>query len=160
MKAARAPEAWYRDRAARRFIVRGYLPWLLLLSLAWELGQLPLYTIWREASAAYLAFAVAHCTAGDLLIGTAALALALSLQRAGALGRWHWARLAITSMLIGAAYTVFSEWMNIAVARWTYSGLMPTLTLGGVRIGLSPLAQWLLVPLLALYAARKGSRLH
>lgn len=160
MKAGRAPEAWYRDARARRFLARGYLPGLLLLSLAWELAQLPLYTIWREASAGYIAFSVAHCTAGDLLVGTAAFVLALSLQPAGPLEQWRWARLALATMLIGVVYALFSEWMNTALGRWTYSELMPTLRLGGVGIGLSPLVQWLIVPPLALYAGRKTMRLH
>src|SRR5438874_10314577 len=52
-----APEAWFRDRAALALIGRRYLPWLAALNLAWELAQLPLYTIWREQSAGYVAFA-------------------------------------------------------------------------------------------------------
>ncbi|HKB46619.1 MAG TPA: hypothetical protein VKC57_02915 [Ktedonobacterales bacterium] len=81
---------WYRDHAALSLIARRYLPWLAGLNLAWELAQLPLYTIWREANAGYIAFAVAHCTVGDILIGAAALALALIATRAGPLARWRW----------------------------------------------------------------------
>lgn len=83
MKAAPAPDGWYRDREALAFLVRRYLPALLAFSLVWELAQLPLYTLWREASPGYLAFAVLHCTAGDLLFGSAAVALSLSFLRVG-----------------------------------------------------------------------------
>ena len=48
------------DREAWRFIALRYLPWLALLSLAWEVVQLPLYTLWREATPGYVAFAVVH----------------------------------------------------------------------------------------------------
>ena len=61
---------WYRDAAARSLILRRYLPWLAGLSLAWEIAQLPLYTIWNDGRPAYIAFAVVHCTAGDVLIAT------------------------------------------------------------------------------------------
>jgi hypothetical protein len=62
----------------------------------------------------------------------------------------------LLTALIGAAYTVFSEWTNVSIARsWTYADGMPTLTLGDFPLGLTPLAQWLAVPPLALYAARR-----
>ena len=156
MKAARAPELWYRDAAARRFFLRGYLPWLLAFSTAWEIAQLPLYALWREGSPGYLAFAVAHCTAGDILIGAAALVLALLLERAGALARWRWPRIVLWSTGAALAYTVSSEWMNTLLGRWAYSPLMPALTLGAGSLGLSPLAQWLVLQPLALYAARNS----
>lgn len=151
--------AWYRDRGALAFIGKRYLPLLALLNLLWELGQLPLYTIWRDASPAYLAFAVLHCTAGDLVIGAAALALALVATRAGPLGSWRWHTLFVVATVAGVAYTAASEWMNTSLRpAWQYSALMPTVRLGGIRIGLSPLLQWLVLPPLALYLSRRKSR--
>jgi hypothetical protein len=149
---------WYRDHAALSLIARRYLPRLAALNLAWELVQLPLYTLWREASAGYIAFAVAHCTVGDILIGAAALALALIATRAGPLARWPWLRIALIATCAGAAYTLVSEWMNTSLRQgWEYSELMPTVELGGFVIGLSPLAQWLVVPPLALYLTRRSA---
>jgi len=149
---------WYADRAARRLIARGYLPWLAALSLAWEAAHTPLYTLWREASAGYIAFSILHCTAGDILIGAAALALALLAARAGPLERWRWGRLAALTALAATAYTAFSEWLNTAVLRsWAYAPAMPTLAFGGIEIGLTPLAQWLVLPPLALYLARRSA---
>jgi len=147
---------WFRDRAARRMIAFHYLPWLAGLSLAWELAQLPLYTLWSEASAGYIAFSVAHCTAGDVLIGAAALTLVLAAAREGALERWRWGRIAALTAIAGTAYTAFSEWMNTeVVGNWAYSSAMPTLDLGGTEIGWTPLLQWLLLPALALHLGRK-----
>lgn len=152
-------EAWYRDREARMLIAFGYLPWLGGLNLVWESAQLPLYTLWSEASAGAMAFAVAHCTAGDMAIGTAALFLMLILGREGSVAQWRWRRIAVGAALAGAAYTVFSEWYNTAVlGSWAYSQLMPTLQLGEIVVGVSPLTQWLTVPPLALYLAGRSRR--
>ena len=68
MRDRRTPEVWFRDRAALSFIGTRYLPWLAALNLAWELAQLPLYTIWREQSAGYAAFAVAPEQAGTAFV--------------------------------------------------------------------------------------------
>lgn len=149
---------WSRDRATLRFIVRRYLPWLIGLNLGWEVIQLPLYTIWREGSAASIAFAIAHCTAGDALIGLAALALALLLLRAGPASRWNWRAVCAVVAVLGVGYTAFSEWGNTVLRpAWAYSALMPILTAGGIELGVSPLLQWLVLPPLALHFARLGS---
>jgi hypothetical protein len=146
--------AWYRDREAWLHLARGYLPWLLALNIVWEVAQLPLYTIWTEATPAYIAFAVAHCTAGDLLIGSAAVAIALMLTQAGPLASWRWTRISICTALAGILYTVASEWTNTTLLRWSYSELMPTIGLDSVEIGVSPLLQWLVVPPLSLALAK------
>jgi len=146
---------WYRDRATLRWIAARYLPWMFALSLAWEAAHVRLYTIWQEAAAAYIAFSIAHCTLGDVLIGAAALALALLAGRAGPLLQWRWDRIAAVTAITGTGYTLFSEWMNITLLRsWTYSKAMPTLDIAGFEIGLTPLAQWLVLPPLALYLGR------
>ena len=147
---------WYRDRSTLRLLAFGYLPWLAGLNLVWEIAQLPLYTIWTDASAGFMAFAVAHCTLGDLLIGSAALLISLIAGGGGASERWRWRRIALGTALIGAGYTVFSEWMNLTVLQsWAYSEWMPVIEFAGLRTGLSPLLQWLVVPPLALSLARK-----
>ena len=50
-----------------------YLPLVFAANLAWETGQLPLYTLWGEGSAGEIAFAVGHCTGGDVIIAFGAL---------------------------------------------------------------------------------------
>jgi hypothetical protein len=49
------------------------------------------------------------------------------------------------AIVFGVAYTDFSEWMS---ERWTwnYSEWMPVIPLGTTRIGVSPLAQWIIIP--------------
>ena len=148
---------WHRDRAALRWIAARYLPWLFALNLAWEAAHVRLYTLWQEADVAYIAFSVFHCTLGDLLIGAASLSLAVIIVRAGALPAWRWRTIAVITTLFGVAYTIFSEWMNITLLRsWTYSEAMPTLKLGSFEVGWTPLAQWLVLPSLALYLGRRA----
>jgi hypothetical protein len=131
-----------------------YLAAIVGLNLLWEVLQLPLFTIWSTGTLAERAFAVVHCTGGDLLIALVSLTVAL-------IGTWavdwpqqrFW-RVAILAIAFGMAYTAFSEWLNVYVRKsWAYSHWMPTVTLGGVHIGLSPLLQWLAVPTLAFRAA-------
>lgn len=146
---------WYRDREALVFVALRYMPWLAVLNLVWELAQLPLYTIWTDGTRTEIAFAVFHCTLGDILIGIGALALALTLTGARALADWRWSRIAMLLVLLGMGYTVFSEWLNITLLRWTYSELMPTVGFGEMQIGLSPLLQWIVLPPLVLRLARR-----
>jgi hypothetical protein len=151
---------WYRDRATLRWIAARYLPWMLALNLAWEAAHVRLYTLWQEAEAAYIAFSIVHCTLGDVLIGAAALALALVFGREGPLSQWRWGRIAAMTALAGTGYTLFSEWMNITLLRsWTYAESMPRLSLGDFELGVTPLMQWLVIPPLALFSARRTAGL-
>ena len=67
-----------------------------------------------------------------------------------------------TAIALGAAYTVFSEWLNVEIRRsWSYAASMPVLPLLGT--GLTPLLQWVIVPALSLaiigYRYRRAHRL-
>lgn len=152
MTSTRAQRPWYQERSVWGFIALRFAPMLAILSVAWEIAQLPLYTIWYEAEGPDIAFAVAHCTAGDVLIGTFALTFALTATGAGPLIAWRSARVAAVTIALSVSYTVFSEWMNTVVRDgWTYSNLMPLLP--GLGTGLSPLLQWAVIPPVALYVA-------
>lgn len=151
--------SWSRDREAWRLIALRYLPAMAALNLAWESLQVPLYTLWDEARAAYIVFSIVHCTLGDILIGAVALALSLIILRERAPAGWGWRAVTALTVALGLAYTVFSEWMNTAIQRsWSYSERMPTLALGDFTLGLSPLLQWVLLPPLAVYVARRAAR--
>ena len=148
-------DLWFHDSRAWLLIALRYVPWLAGLNLVWEAAHVRLYTLWYEATPAYIAFSVLHCTLGDALIGTAALFTTLIAARAGPLAHWHWRRIGVLTALIGLAYTIFSEWMNITWLRsWTYAESMPKLEVAGFDLGLTPVAQWLVVPPLALYLSR------
>ena len=149
-----AAPPWYGDRASLKFIAFRYVPLLGALNLLWEIAQLPLYTLWNEGSPAFIAFAVIHCTLGDVAIGTLALLVALIATRARAVDTWRWRQVALFLVIPAVGYTALSEWINtIARGSWAYSALMPIVNLGGFEIGLSPLAQWFVVPPVALWLA-------
>jgi hypothetical protein len=140
--------------------LRVYLASVAAMNLTWEILHLPLYTIWRSGTLQSQAFAVLHCTAGDLLTATCALILALLVAGDRA---WPHARfLAVLAVTVGlgVAYTIFSEWLNVVVrASWAYSTAMPIVPIFGLRIGLSPILQWLVVPSASLMLARRFARL-
>lgn len=143
---------WHARKDSWSFIFLRYLPRLALFSLAWEILQLPLYTLASEPRLAWIAYAIAHCTVGDTLIGTAALIAALVICRADELGHWPRNKLILWTVLLSAAYTILSERHNLAQGSWAYSSLMPIVP--GLQVGLSPLLQWLLVPTVALWLAK------
>jgi hypothetical protein len=123
----------------------------------WETLQIPLYTIFWDSSPGAIAFALFHCTLGDLLIAGAALALASVLTRSTL---WQLdargpLRVALVTLVLGVVYTLFSEWRNTGLrANWTYTAAMPVLPMLGT--GVTPVAQWLIVPLFALWITRRA----
>lgn len=125
-----------------------YLAFVTLGNLVWEVAHLPLYVIWSSGTWRDLVFAVVHCTLGDVLISAACFAIALLVTGCGRFDRW--VRLFPPILiLLGVGYTVFSEWLNVAVRKsWAYAPAMPVLP--GLGTGLSPLLQWLIVPALGL----------
>ena len=133
--------------------LRRYLLVTVVGHFAWEVVQLPLYTLWQAGTPRELVVAVLHCTAGDIVIAMTSLALALA-----AIGSGDWPSRRCGSVLIGivtigVVYAVYSEYMNTAVRyAWTYSELMPIVP--GLRTGVSPLLQWLVLPTVALWFAR------
>lgn len=131
-----------------RFLVR-YFAFMLAGNLAWETLQLPLYTIWTTATAYRIADAVVHCTGGDLLIAMTALGLGWLAAGRPALRERLPRRLILATIVVGATITAFSEWWNTQVIHsWAYSALMPIVP--GTALGLSPLLQWIVLPLAGL----------
>ena len=84
----------------------------------------------------------------------AAVSLGLAIVIAGRSWPSHGhARVAAAALCFGVAYTVFSEWLNVTVrASWTYASAMPRVPPLG--IGLFPLLQWIVVPVVAFAWAR------
>lgn len=133
--------------------LRRYLGVTVFGHLTWEILHVPLYTIWTEGTPQEITFAVAHCTGGDLLIAVAVLVAALVLRGTASWPAERFVDVTVLTVLFGVAYTVFSEWLNVSVRyAWAYTESMPTLPPFGT--GLTPVLQWLVVPLLALCAAR------
>lgn len=125
------------------FFVFGYL-----VHYPWELLQTPLFAHLAEVPHWQ---GVKFCSAaalGDALLTLVAYWIAASTDGR----RWmlDLGRRAVAVYLAaGLLATVGLEWLNTTVlGRWEYSPVMPTLPLLGT--GLSPLVQWILLPLLVL----------
>lgn len=139
-----AQRSWWRSAKTWRAIVFAYAPFSLAAHLAWEIAQLPLYTIWSTATSSYIAFSVVHCALGDLLIALGALGIALIATRSGELARWNLSAVGALAVVTGLGYTIVSERVNVALGNWGYSEGMPIVPI--LDVALSPLAQWLVVP--------------
>lgn len=122
-----------------------------VLNLAWEIAQVRLYTIWEAADGMTIAWALLHCTAGDVVIALVMFALAgVVLRRADwpASRPWTGSIIVVTGALL---FTAWSEWYNVYRAgNWGYTASMPLI----FGIGLAPLLQWLLLPPLTVWAYR------
>lgn len=133
--------------------LRRYFVLAIPAHLAWEVAQLPLYTLWDTDPPGKVAFAAIHCTGGDVMITGASLLGALLV-----FGNRRWPderyiAVAAPAVLVGVAYTIFSEWHNTEVRNsWAYSSLMPALP--GLGTGRSPLLQWVVIPIVAFWWAR------
>lgn len=134
--------------------------WLFALNFVWEVAQLPLYAMGRYAEWPALGYAVLHCTVGDATVVFVSYLIAALATGAS---RWPLHRplagLAVV-LAAGELYTIWAEWYNVYVVRsWAYAAGMPTIR----GIGVAPLAQWLVLPPLALtiiryrYRQRVGS---
>ncbi len=121
------------------------------LNLAWEIAQLPFYTIPSVRSTPQIAYAVAHCTAGDVAIAVVSfLIAAVALGAANWPASHPWRGGAIT-IFSGVSYTAYAEWYNVYQAGyWAYSSSMPLL----FGIGFSPLLQWILLPAVTVLIVR------
>ncbi|MBI5752148.1 MAG: hypothetical protein HZA59_08405 [Hydrogenophilales bacterium] len=124
----------------------------LILHGLWEAAQLPLYTLWADSSCRRILSYLFHCIAGDVLIAMGAYLITATIFRNI---DWPWRdvwRGGAVMIVLGLVYTVFSEWYNVYQLRaWSYAASMP-LVMG---IGLVPLMQWLVVPILMIVIFRR-----
>ena len=133
-------------------VIRRYIVYSAIGHLLWESAHIPLYTIWVDGNWSEIIFAVVHCTGGDLLIAMSTLLLSLFIVGGQA---WPAARagtVLFLAVVLGVAYTVFSEWLNIVIrAAWAYRDIMPVVPV--LDAGLTPLLQWMVVPTVAYFLA-------
>lgn len=108
-----------------------------------------LYTLWKRGTAGEIAFAVLHCSAGDVAIAASVFVL-----RARGWPERGFGAVAAGATATGAVYTVFSEWLNTEErGAWSYADAMPRLPPLGT--GLLPPSSGPILPLPCLRAARK-----
>lgn len=126
--------------------------WSLLLNLVWEVAQAPLYVFTAGSDMSAIGYSLLHCTLGDGLIALASYLIAATVTRDTlwpARHPWLGGSMAVA---FGLAWTVISEWRNVyGSGTWGYSSQMPLL----FGIGIAPLLQWWIVPLLTLAIVRR-----
>jgi hypothetical protein len=147
------------NRSAWLTVMRRYFAVMAVGNLVWEFAHMPLYTLWETGTAGEIVFAAIHCTGGDILIAMAALMAALFLFATGDWPERTYRRVAVPTIVIGLGYTIFSEWLNIVVREsWAYRELMPVIPM--IDAGLSPVAQWIVLPAIAFWwaAPANGNR--
>jgi hypothetical protein len=130
--------------------------WTLVLNLLWEIAQLPFYAFAPSIGPLEIAWAVVHCTAGDLGIALGSFGAAtLATRDLEWPVRRPWLGLAV-ALGVGLVWTIQSEWQSVYVRGvWAYASSMPTIS----GIGLLPILQWLVLPSLVLLAIRHRYRL-
>lgn len=120
----------------------------------WEMLQTPFFAGMPTMAHWPATLLCLQAAIGDVVIAVAAFA---AVAFAGRNRGWFLARRARTLasfLLLGLAATVALELHAVHWAgRWSYSPLMPVLPILGV--GVVPLVQWLVVPLLTLFLMQR-----
>ncbi|MFU8817272.1 MAG: hypothetical protein ACNA7W_18135 [Pseudomonadales bacterium] len=125
-----------------------------LLNYPWEFLQVPFFENMPEMAHWEAVVFCTRATLGDMLIALVAYWLV-------ALVLWNraWIRQPGTSamvgfVVVGVLITIGLEWHATEIqGRWQYSELMPRLPLLGT--GLAPMLQWILLPPLVVWLARR-----
>jgi hypothetical protein len=124
----------------------------LLLHFVWEMLQTPFYTGMSGAPHWDAVLQCGRATLGDVvivLLSYGGVRLAVH-TRLWLLGRWGWRLLLF--LAIGLVITIGLEWLSVyRWHRWAYAPEMPLL----FGIGVIPLVQWLVLPPLNLWLARR-----
>lgn len=123
----------------------------LLFHYVWEMGQAGLFKDFAGVSFLRHALICLLASFGDLAIAVAAYFVTAAVFRQPAWAiqdNWHWP--ALLWVALGLVVAVAIERWSLAERRWAYSPAMPTL----FGIGVTPLLQWIVVPLATLIVFR------
>ena len=128
----------------------------LLLNFAWEILQAPLYAGMADMPHAQVTKACLQAIVGDAVIMLFAYGVVAVAARSR---RWIVAaegwQLALF-IVIGVSITAAIEWLATRgqwIGNWNYLLTMPLVP--GIRIGLAPLLQWVVLPLLTVWFVRR-----
>ena len=125
-----------------------------LLNFQWELFQLPLFEGFDESPYYRTLLHCTTATLGDVVISLIAFASACLATRTR---RWIEVgniRGKATFVLTGLAITVVLELMATGpLDRWSYAETMPKVPI--LDVGVSPLMQWMILPMLQLWFVRR-----
>lgn len=122
----------------------------LTLHFAWEVAQSSLFLPMRSLPFWPAILLCARAAAGDLVI------TAIAFAAAAMSGAMHWPLRqrrrypALIFLTIGILITIGYEIYALSAGLWAYAAQMPQL----LGIGLTPLLQWIVIPLLEIAAFR------
>jgi hypothetical protein len=128
----------------------------LLLNFPWEVLQAPMFDGMAAAPHSAVIGVCLQATLGDAAIMLLAHASVVGVTRRR---RWVLApspREVAGFAAVGVAITAAIEWLATRghwAQTWAYSSAMPVIP--GIEIGLSPLLQWVVIPPVALWFARR-----
>lgn len=133
-------------------------PWAALtvmslgLNFVWEMLQAPLYKDMLTMPRWEATWLCARASAGDAVITLAAYGGVAIAARSRAWILDSRARHVGGYVTIGLVVTIALELVNVyALERWSYAPGMPRV----LGVGLAPMAQWLIVPMLILWGIRR-----
>ena len=130
--------------------------WAFVLNTLWEFGQCTVlydmwdWGLWRGALWMWAAIA------GDVLIVLGVVAISSMLASLNPPVVSGWLALASTSFVASIALEWFAQYLRL----WEYSTWMPTIDLLGFSVGLAPIAQITLLPLLSVFLAFRYPRMQ
>jgi hypothetical protein len=124
-----------------------------LLNFVWEVLQTPFFLdISTEINT--IIWYRFHCTLGDVMISLAGFWFVALISKTRT---WFLNPTKVRLLLFvafGVSYTIFSEIKNVSLNKlWGYSNLMPIIP--GIEVGVIPLIQWIIVPLLLVFIVRR-----
>ena len=128
----------------------------LLLNFAWEILQAPLYASMADMPHAQVTQACLQATVGDaviMLLAYGAVA-AVAGPRRWIVAESGWQL--VLFITIGVSITAAIEWLATRgywIGNWSYLPAMPVVP--GAGIGLAPLLQWVVLPLLTVWFVRR-----
>jgi hypothetical protein len=129
-----------------------------VLHYAWEVAQAPLYHQCGCGDAASVSERLPRClqaAGGDVVLASAAyVPVGLAFQDAAWPASREWWRPAALWLLTGLGATALAERLALGRGWWAYAPTHPTV----LGIGLMPLLQWTLIPLLTLAVLKAGAR--
>lgn len=134
------------------YIIAGYG---FVLNTIWEFAQAgPLYDMWEEVSIASGLFHITMAIIGDVVIVLTIAILAAWICGLSDILDITW-KASACMLITGFISGLFLEWFAKTMNWWTYNDLMPTISLFGETVGLSPLLQITLLPYLSVVLAVK-----
>lgn len=124
------------------------------IHFAWEMGHARWYATMNE-----LPFWTATAWCARAALWDVAISACAFVAAALAIRSWRWPRaLELLPVAIyiasGLAVTIAIEWWAVSIGRWRYAPGMATVA----GVGVSPLLQWIVVPVVLIAVARVIAR--